>query len=360
MSKRKLPGAGKPELGRGLDVGADPVSEAISAAQLASEAQARRKATRHAAESKALAEELADLKAALSFMHAAPAHPPVVRTPSARPKSGKRIATPCFMVSDTHFGETVTLEGSLGRNEYDMAEAKRRMAKCWSNMLWLREDMARTQTCDDTVLSINGDIVTGDIHPELLETNDGGLRAQCDGALEALIPGIVAMADATPGVLHVVCIGGNHGRLTKKQHIKNGTQHSIEHIGIYDPLRRLIGDRKGKIAWHIPQAERHIITIHDVRLSLQHGTMIRSQGGIGGTLVPMTRWVVRDNQADLYGFGHFHEADAYGRVLKNGSLIGPSDYTAWLGIEDRGPEQIAWVIDASNRNVRRFERVSVT
>jgi hypothetical protein len=226
-------------------------------------------------------------------------------------------------------------------------------------MLWLRKDMSRTQSCDDTYLALNGDIVSGDIHDELRETNDGGLRAQCDAAVAAIMPGIKALADATPGVLHVVCIGGNHGRLTHKQHIKNGNQHSVEHIGVYDPLRRYIGDMGGKIAWHIPPAERFILDVHGFRVSQQHGTMIRSQGGIGGTLVPMTRWVTRDNAADLYLFGHFHEADAYGKVVKNGATIGSSAYTAWLGIEDRPPEQVAFVLDA-DRGVRRFERVSVT
>lgn len=321
--------------------------------------RAKSKAEAAARDAKAMAARVAKLEDALAWMHSPAAHAPVVRTPSARPKSGLRIATPVFMVSDTHFGETVTREETLGRNEYDLEIAAARMAECWDNMLWLRRDMSRTQTCDDTVLSLNGDMVTGDIHDELRETNAGGLRDQAAACVASLKPGIVAMADATPGVLHVVCIGGNHGRLTHKQHIKNGTQHSVEHIGVYDPLRREIGDLGGKIAWHIPPAERFIINVHDLRFSLQHGTMIRSQGGIGGVLVPMTRWVTRANDADLYGFGHFHEADAYGKVVKNGSLIGPSGYTAWLGIEDRGPEQIAFVLDAV-RGVRRFERVSVT
>jgi hypothetical protein len=85
--------------------------------------------------------------------------------------------------------------------------------------------------------------------------------------------------------------------------------------------------------------------------------MIRSQGGIGGTLVPMTRWCTRVNDADLYMFGHFHEADAYGKIIKNGSLIGASGYTKWLGVEDRPPEQVAFALDAQ-AGVRRFERVS--
>jgi hypothetical protein len=309
------------------------------------------------AEAKAMAARIVTLEDELAFMHRSPDVPPVIKTPRSRPKSGKRIATPVFMVSDLHFGEKVTLAETLGANKYDLAIAASRMRKCWDNMLWLRADMARTQSCDDTLLMLNGDIVSGDIHDELRETNDGGMREQCDAAFEALLPGILEMAAVTPGTLHVVCIGGNHGRMTHKQHIKNGAEHSAEHLGVYDPLRRVVGSQGGKVAWHIPKAERYIIDVHGRRCSQQHGTMIRSQGGIGGTLVPMTRWVTRANDADLYFFGHFHEADAYGKIIKNGSLIGTSGYVKWLGIEDRPPEQVALCIDA-HAGVRRFERVS--
>jgi hypothetical protein len=307
------------------------------------------------AELKAAGARIAELEDAVAFMNARPLVPPSIKT-STRPKSGKRQATPVFMISDLHFGETVTLAETLGENEYNLEIAAARMRKCWDNMLWLRADMARTQSCDDTLIFLNGDIVSGDIHDELRETNDGGIDAQCDAAVEALTPGLAEFAAATPGRLHVVCIGGNHGRMTHRQQIKNGTAHSAEHLGIYHPLRRAFA-KDERVVFHVPPAERYIFDVHGRRLSAQHGTMIRSQGGIGGVLVPMTRWVTRANDADLYFFGHFHEADAYGRVVKNGSLIGPSGYTKWLGIEDRPPEQVGCVIDAI-AGLRRFERVS--
>jgi predicted phosphodiesterase len=321
----------------------------------------RARAVQHATDTdvRKLQARVVDLEDQLAWVHSAAAHKPEILTPRSRPKSGLRPADPLFMISDTHIGEVVTRAETLGLNEYNLKEAGRRMSKCWDNMLWIRKDMARTQSCDHTYLALNGDIVTGNIHAELRETNEVGLRGQCDFAVEALMPGIIAMADATPGILHVVCIGGNHGRATFQQQIKNGTEHSFEHIGIYDPLRRQIGDRKGKIAWHVPSAERHLFTMHGRRIAQQHGTMIKSQGGIGGTLVPMTRYVVRDAMADLYLFGHFHEADAYGKVLKNGSLIGDSAYSRWIGVDPATPpQQVGCIIDAHS-GVRRFERISV-
>lgn len=333
--------------------------ELIDAAKLARERAAEVKAGRSKAEAAALADRLLKLEAEVDFMHRAAAHKPSIATPKSRPKAGKRVASPVFFLSDLHFGESVTREESLGQNEYDMAEAKRRFAKCVDNMLWLRADMARTQTCDDTLLVLGGDIVSGDIHDELKETNDGGLLDQCAGAVAAVAPGIKVLADATPGVLHVVAVGGNHGRLTKKKQIKNNFQHSVEHIGVYHPLRMALGDQGGKIAWHIPRAERFLFDLHGRRVSIQHGDMIRSQGGIGGVLVPMQRYVHRDAKADLYMFGHFHQAECFGKIVINGSLIGESAYTGWIGVESRPPEQVAFVLDA-DRGVRRFERVSVT
>lgn len=325
-------------------------------------AAARRMQSRFATlgiEHKRLADRILELEDEVNFMHAGPTKAPRIVTPSSRPKSGKRIGDPVFHVSDLHFGEDVTLAESLGKNVYNLAVAAGRMRKCWDNMLWLRADMARTVSCDHTLVVLNGDIISGDIHPELSETNDGGLRSQCDAAFNSLAPGLEELAHVTPGTMHVVCIGGNHGRLTHKQQIKNGTQHSAEHLGVYDPLRRVIGaGKRGNIVWHIPSAERYIFELHARRISIQHGTMIRSQGGIGGTLVPMTRWVTRTNDADLFMFGHFHEADAYGKILKNGALIGESAYTKWLGVESRPPEQTCFVLDA-DAGVRRFERVSV-
>jgi hypothetical protein len=113
------------------------------------------------------------------------------------------------------------------------------------------------------------------------------------------------------------------------------------------------------IEWHIPRAEGLAVEIMGWRLQMQHGTQIKSQGGIGGILVPLTRWAARQNSAHFYGFGHFHQAQWFENVVVNGSLIGDSAYSKWHGMSYRDPEQVAFVID-EKRGLRHFERVSVT
>lgn len=310
-------------------------------------------------ENKRLVKLAAKLEDALAFRDISRAWKPPRVGYSTSKKTGLRQATPCFVLSDLHIGECVTLAESLGTNKYNREIAAARMSKCWDNMLWLRRDMARTNTAEDVVIFLNGDIISGDIHDELKETNWGGLREQCREARNLIAPGLLAFADETPGQVHVVCIDGNHGRVTHKRQIKTTVEHSAEHFGVYDPLEERVGaGPKGNIVWHVSGAPRYAIDIQGHRVSAQHGDMVRSMGGIGGTLVPLTRWAAKTKDADYYIVGHFHEADAYGPIIKNGALIGESAYTKWLGVESRPPEQVAFLMDRI-RGMRRFERVSV-
>lgn len=284
-------------------------------------------------------------------------HVPSIKVDGSRAKNGKREATPVTIASDWHVGEVVTLEETLGRNAYDLKEAKRRAANFWDNVLWLRDDAKRTQTCRDHVLNLNGDMISGSIHPELLSTNEVELVEQVSIAASLIRPGIEALA-ADSRQLFVICTHGNHGRVTEKSRIKTGWANSLETM-LYRLLRAELASKLPNVEWIIPRAEGAAIDVHDYRLQAQHGTQIRSQGGIGGILVPLNRWATRANCAHYYLFGHFHQAECFGKVVVNGSLIGESAYSKWLGLDYREPEQVNFMIDA-RRGLRRFDRVSVT
>lgn len=281
---------------------------------------------------------------------------PSIAINTSRPKSGRRPATPLTMASDWHVGEVVTEEETLGRNRYDLAEAKRRAGNFWDNVLWLRADAKRTQTCDDHVLCLNGDMVSGSIHPELESTNEVELADQVSEAAALIKPGIEALAKDSRRVI-VTCTSGNHGRWTTKTRIKTGYGTNVETL-LYRLLKAELAACEN-IEWIIPRAQGAAIDVHGHRLQVQHGTEIKSQGGIGGILVPLNRWAIRAASAHYYLFGHFHQAECFGKVVVNGSLIGDSAYSKWHALEYREPEQVGFVID-ERRGLRRFERISVT
>jgi hypothetical protein len=308
-----------------------------------------------AAEVRALQRRVVELEDEANFYAQLKPVKPITVNRSA-PKTGKRPGTPLFVASDWHVGEVVTAEETLGRNTYNLAEARRRAGNYWDNVLWLRKDWSRTQTCEDTVLNLNGDMVSGSIHPELVATNEVGLVEQAEECVAMLKPGIEALA-AVSRRLVIPCVHGNHGRWTYKSQIKDGHANNLEPL-MYRWLRSECSHLEN-VEWIIPKAEGTALDVMGLRVQTQHGTQIKSQGGIGGILVPLMRWATRSASADLYLFGHFHQANWFECIATNGSLIGDSAYSKWHGMTFRPPEQIGFCIDAV-RGVRHFERVSVT
>lgn len=319
-------------------------------------ARLRLEASRAAADVKALQRKLVEAEKAAEFYTSIGAAKPIV-VAASRPKSGKRQGVVHTCASDWHVGEVVSAEETHGRNTYDLATARARAARFWDNVLWLRRDITRHVESPDHVLSLNGDMISGSIHAELAETNECSLVDQVGEAIAMLEPGIRALAADVPGRLVIPCIHGNHGRWTEKSHVKTGWATSLESM-LYRHLRDRCRDL-GNVEWIIPKAESVSHEVLGFRVRYQHGTHIRSQGGIGGILVPLTRWAIRQNTADLYVFGHFHQACTFGRVIVNGSLIGESAYSTEMGFEYRPPEQTNWVVDAQH-GLRRFDPVSVT
>ena len=285
---------------------------------------------------------------------------PEIKINRSRPKSGKRAATPLSMASDWHVGETVSHEETLGKNHYDIAEARRRAGNYWDNVLWLRKEAKRTQSCDDHVLNLNGDMISGNIHPELSETQCAQLADQVDECVGMIMPGIAALAADCRRLL-VPCTHGNHGRITEKSRVKTGWSNSLE-TQLYRRLRDRAKDQGlDNVEFYIPRAENLQIDVMGYRLQFQHGTQFRSQGGIGGILVPLVRACTRMQAsvfANYYFFGHFHIACMFEMCLVNGSLIGDSAYSRAHGMTYREPEQINVVID-EKRGLRRFDPVSV-
>lgn len=276
-------------------------------------------------------------------------------------KSGKRPATPLTMASDWHIGEVVSEEETLGKNHYDLTEARRRAGNFWDNVLWLRKDAQRHSTCEDHILNLNGDIISGNIHPELEETNAVGLADQVSEAAGMLMPGIVELSKQCRRVV-VPCTHGNHARITQKSRVKTGWSNSLETL-LYRQLKQRSQDLGlANVEFIIPRAENVQIDVMGYRLQFQHGTQFHSQGGIGGVLVPLTRAATR-MQASVFAhyflFGHFHQALWFDMVIVNGSLIGDSAYSRAHGMSFRHPEQVNAMIDA-RRGLRNFNPVSVT
>jgi hypothetical protein len=179
-------------------------------------------------------------------------------------------------------------------------------------------------------------MITGGIHEDLRETNDGPVTLAVVEVEEMLIGFITMLADNF-GKVFVPCVPGNHGRTTPKPRAKNRVFDSWEWV-IYQRLQRHFANDP-RVTIHVPNEVDAHFAIYGHRFMLTHGDTLGVKGGDGiiGALGPIARGAIKVGRSeaqcgrdfDTLIIGHYHTYIPRGDavpVLANGSLIGYNEY----------------------------------
>jgi len=257
------------------------------------------------------------------------------------------------VISDLHIEEVVDPETVNGLNEYNEEVCKVRMNRLFVHMVKLiKLNQLHTQI-DTLLLAILGDLISSNIHDELLET------ARCqpiDAALEALEyleTGVQYILDNTDVDLIIPCKVGNHSRITKKVHISTESGNSLEWF-IYNTLANRFKGNK-RVTFIIERSQETYVQVWpNFTVRCMHGHSIKGGGGIGGITAPIFRAIFKMNKtisADLTLLGHFHQYLNLGKAIVNGSGIGWAPFASFIHAGYELPRQAFCLID---------ERVGVT
>lgn len=267
-----------------------------------------------------------------------------VKTATMRP--GKRPAAAVALLSDIHAEEGVTRTEAIN-NEYTLTIARQRVARFFAGVIWLI-DQATAFDVDTLVLWLGGDLISGDIHDELLERCEVPPAEATLLVRDWLVAGLRSVLAARPEMRIVVpCSCGNHSRTTKKMNAATGYGHSWEWL-LYQVLGHDFKDEP-RIQFHATRDEMQYAEVHGFKLAFHHGHRMKYNGGIGGITIPAIKAMHRWDQwreCDLYHFGHFHTRIDLGKVCFNGSVIGPSPYGFAIGAEPEPPQQSFYILDA--------------
>ena len=270
-------------------------------------------------------------------------------------RKGSR-GTVCLMLTDTHFGEVVEPAEVDFLNAYDDDIAALRLRAFSDKGIRLARDYMAGVTYDGCVLFIGGDIFTGTIHDELLETNSETLYESVVRWIEPLAAMLYQLADAF-GKVHVPVTYGNHGRRTRKPRSKKRAQDNIEWL-LYKVLERETRADK-RITWQITDSADTIVPVYSTRYLLTHGDQFRGGSGIAGALSPLMlgshrktrRAMASGRPYDVMVIGHFHQyLTLPGPVIVGGTLKGTDEY-AYLGNFGYEPPRQAFWITAPERPV---------
>lgn len=266
-------------------------------------------------------------------------------------KGGSR-GMPTIFCSDWHYGEVVRAEEVGGVNEFNSEIAAKRIKRLVQTTIDLSfNHMGRAKTVyPGIVMPLGGDMISGDIHEELMASNDR-TPVQCVNDLTDLIGAAVETFATRFGRVFLPCVTGNHGRTTKKMRFKGRVFTSYE-WNIYCNLAREF-KRNKSISFLIPNETDARYNVYGHRYLLTHGDTLGVKGGDGiiGSLGPIRRGEIKIRNAeshigrdfDTILMGHWHQYITLPGLVVNNSLKGFDEFArSALRAPYSRPSQALW------------------
>lgn len=264
-------------------------------------------------------------------------------------KKGRDLSVPTLVLSDLHWGETVDLRQMSGVNEYNIEIANRRLKTVVHKAVALLREHISGIDYPGFVLCLGGDLLAGDIHEELKETNTSPTFPAMLDLLSCLIATISLLADEF-GHVFVPCVAGNHGRTTRKPRAKQRNETNLDWL-LYQFLT-LHFQNDTRVCIDAPTSPEVTYKVFEHAYHLCHGDQLGKGGdGIIGSFGPIIRGdhKRRSLQSQLnrpYNtliHGHYHTYAATQRFISNGSLVGYDEYALANGFGFEIPQQAFWL-----------------
>lgn len=260
------------------------------------------------------------------------------------PPKGVAVVVPA---TDWHVEERVFAAGTNGKNHFDLAEATARIKRFYSKVLELIDWQSRLAPVVELWHPLLGDLMSGYIHEELMESNSLSPTEACVFLQEMICSGIDFWLKETKLPIFVPTCVGNHGRTTPKKRIKTSYKNSYEWLLYMTLAKRYEGNRR--VAWDVGQGYHNTQSIMGRKVRFHHGDGLRYMGGVGGITIPVNKSIAQWDKvetADFDIFGHWHTFLAcYPKWVACGSLMGYSEFSVEIKAEFQHPTQTFIVLD---------------
>jgi len=311
-------------------------SDALEASLRHREAQVRRLK----ADNRKLSKQVIELERGLEIKEGIAAVP-VEGKPIQANEKVMHEATAIAMLSDVHWGEVVDPATINGINEYTPETAEASVVRFFELVRWHIEMFRSRIEIKELVLILGGDLITGHLHDELLETNALGPIPEAIAVKAANKSGIDYLLEDHDLSLNLACVYGNHGRITAKRRHSTGARNSIERY-LYSNLATLF-EGNDRTTWTVADGAHIYQQVYDDTIRIHHGDDVRYGGGVGGLSIPLHKacksWdTVRKAKCSF--FGHWHQLKDFGFACVNGSTIGYSPYSLAIKAEFEPPRQL--------------------
>lgn len=339
------------------DVAADPVLKRREADQIASLRAENASLLRRVAQAE-------DIRAGVLGLTTEPLKPRMVVPSSQDDSHGGR--TVILHLSDLHYGETVSLDEMDGANRYDVAVARARLGRFFAKAAALMTEHWSGPAPDEIVLCLGGDLISGMIHNELLETNEAAVPATVREAGEHIAGGIVTLRSKVNCPVRVYSVPGNHGRMTHKPQSKGRAAGSLDLLATDFAEATFKGAGLGGVEFYRSASPDAYFSVYGWHVLLNHGDSMGGRGGGGGFIGPMaaiikghrklvdTSW--RSGRPVHFVLtGHYHTSGKTPFGYSNGSICGYGEYARDLRADPEASKQNMLVVHPRHGVINHME-----
>ena len=244
-------------------------------------------------------------------------------------------AVPIIQYSDWHVEERIEKRTTQGKNEFNPDIAKQRVINLSNNTLKLIRKERQDVTIKKLVVCLGGDFINNYLHEHDVQMNFMSPIEAAIFAKELLVMSLKMIAqDAEVDKIIIMCIRGNHGRLTRRMQTSNDYKMNLEAVLYYMLKNELTDDI---YEWHIPDSELGYIKIFDKLIRSFHGHQVKFQGGVGDLSIPINKLVMKWDKTDKADWNLMHHYHSFWTPTRNtslnGSLCGWNSYALSLGLQ---------------------------
>jgi len=187
-------------------------------------------------------------------------------------KANLRHETAVLLLGDIHIGEVVSSEETLGLSEYNFDIFRKRLQLLSDKINSLLFDCLSGYQFDEMVIICLGDMVSGNIIDELIETNEPEVTDQVVDGAYILSQFVLEQAARFPKV-RICGIAGNHGRITKRKRFKK--RYANWDRIVYMMMKAILRSQDN-IKFRFPKSLFDVVEINGIKFLYTHGDEIRS------------------------------------------------------------------------------------
>jgi transposase-like protein len=258
-------------------------------------------------------------------------------------------AVPFIQWSDWHVEERIEKKTTRGLNEYNPDIAAARVDKLTINTLKIIKKERQDVRIDELFLCLGGDFINNFLHEHDVQMNYMHPIEAALFAKELLKKAISTLAkNGNFKKIIVMCIRGNHGRLTKRMQSGNDYKMNLEAV-LYAMLKQELND--SMFEWHLPESELGYAEVLGKKIRCFHGHQVNYQGGVGDITIPVNKAIMKWDKTEKADWNMMHHYHRYwmptSNTSLNGSLCGWNSYALSCGFAYEPPLQVFHLLDAN-------------